>query len=327
MIVSPVTRRYAPPLFVAGAIAFVVANLQAEMTWYREPGLWVTQDYLGGKLPAVFQARPLAGWILRPCLAAGLPFAFVYFWFNMIAWWAGLACTWGAARRITGSDAQAMLAAALTAVFAATGFFHLGYSLTYPYDAPALAFGAAGLWAVVSGRIVPMAVVVAVGTINKETTLWLIPAWMFGARTRGTAWKPLLRDTAILMAAYGAVYFGIRSLVVDTAGITVQAVYQGEDGDAGWRLTDNLRELAFLGAGGSNQNVHLLALVFAFSYWGSGKHRLVRRLHLATIFHIIPIMIMGNIRELRLFQEILPLMAAGCALALTEDAERTTPPD
>jgi hypothetical protein len=60
---------------------------------------------------------------------------------------------------------------------------HVDANFSYPYDMPGLAFFAAGLYFVYTRKFLPLFLVMLVGTLNRETTLFLIGLYIFDAAT------------------------------------------------------------------------------------------------------------------------------------------------
>ncbi len=60
---------------------------------------------------------------------------------------------------------------------------HIDANFSYPYDMPSLAFFAGGLLAIYTRRFVPLVLIVLLGTINRETTLFLVGIYILDAAT------------------------------------------------------------------------------------------------------------------------------------------------
>ncbi len=61
---------------------------------------------------------------------------------------------------------------------------HIDANFSYPYDMPSLAFFAGGLLAIYTRRFLPLLAIMFVGTMNRETTLFLIGIFVFDAMSR-----------------------------------------------------------------------------------------------------------------------------------------------
>ncbi len=68
-------------------------------------------------------------------------------------------------------------------LFAASWTFllHSESNLYFPYDVPSLAFFTAGLYAIYMRQFAALLLVVAIGSLNRETTLFLIPIYVLDA--------------------------------------------------------------------------------------------------------------------------------------------------
>ncbi len=62
-----------------------------------------------------------------------------------------------------------------------TYLLHIEQNFSYPYDMPSLAFFTAGIFYIYLGRFLPLALILAVGTFNRETTLLLVGIYMLDA--------------------------------------------------------------------------------------------------------------------------------------------------
>ena len=58
---------------------------------------------------------------------------------------------------------------------------HMEANYSYPYDMLSVAFFSAGLYAIYSRRFVPLVAIIAIGTLNRETTLFLIGIYLIDA--------------------------------------------------------------------------------------------------------------------------------------------------
>ncbi len=61
---------------------------------------------------------------------------------------------------------------------------HIDANFSYPYDMPSLAFFAGGLLAIYTRRYLPLIVVMVLGTLNRETTLFLVGIYVLDAASR-----------------------------------------------------------------------------------------------------------------------------------------------
>ena len=63
---------------------------------------------------------------------------------------------------------------------------HVDANYSYPYDIPSLAFFTAGLYYIYTRRFWQLAIVMILGTFNRETTLFLIGVYLLDAASTGT---------------------------------------------------------------------------------------------------------------------------------------------
>jgi len=71
---------------------------------------------------------------------------------------------------------------------------HIGDTLSYPYDLPSVAFFTAGLFYIYQRRFLPLLAVILLGTINRETTLFLILIYFIDAASDQAVPAARLRD-------------------------------------------------------------------------------------------------------------------------------------
>lgn len=231
-----------------------------------------------------------------------------------------LFCVWGALffafqfARAYLPPASALAATFLAALFPIWGFVETGGYFTYPYDFPAFLFSAAGLWAIARRRQAWLFLFLLAGALSKESIAWLVPASFFVGHRAGEPARRLLLRTTLLLLVF-AVAYEVPRLLLDPAhalSLTVQSTGLGEP-----RWLRNVRDLLFLGGRNVFTNVwypfllHVPALVFFARMPGD-----LRRLYWATPFFLLPIFFFGNICELRLFNEVVPLGAVGAVYVL-----------
>lgn len=65
-----------------------------------------------------------------------------------------------------------------------TYVIHIDANYSYPYDMPSLAFFTAGLYFIYTRQFAPLVAVMALGTLNRETTLFLIGIYVLDAASR-----------------------------------------------------------------------------------------------------------------------------------------------
>ncbi len=71
---------------------------------------------------------------------------------------------------------------------------HIDANYSYPYDMPSLAFFAGGLLAIYTRRFWPLLPIMFFGTLNRETTLFLVGIYILDAASRELPVTPRLRD-------------------------------------------------------------------------------------------------------------------------------------
>lgn len=290
-------------------LAALLCQLQYETS--RRPGVQPSLElYLRSELPAVFTGRILprtailalqeaSGGRLSPQHANAL--------LQLVSIWAGLFLTFELAGAYV-APVPALGAAFLAALFTIWGFVQTAGYYTYPYDFPALLFSAAGLLAIARRRRAWLFLVVLLGSMNKETIVWLVPADFFVRVGTGERLRPLFLKTALLLLLFGAAYELPRMLLARTAAlqVTVQATGATEA-----RYLGNLRDLLFLNQRNLFTNAwYPFALHFPPLLFFKRLHGDLRRMYWATPVLLVPIFFLGNVVEARLYNELIPLGAA-----------------
>jgi len=314
-----------PLAAVLFVIALALAQVQASMTYQLPLGQQAFERYLGMELHVIFHARLLMFVLIHGLAESSFRYISTYqanyLWQTLFLWGAFLAL-YAAARRRLGV-AAALLAPLLAAAYIPWGFFVVGYRIAYPYDLPAIFFCASGLLAIVANRYWALAALIAIGTLNKETMAWLIPAYCFyqprDARfARETLWR-----TAALAAIFGVAYETPRLWASmwefgRPIWLAAQTSTEGPDGCAVSFAKLNALEFLRIERGTALQNI----------YWPLSLHLPAflrfrhlpaewRRLYWAAPFYLIPLFLWGNLVELRLFNEMIPLGAIGAAWILS----------
>jgi hypothetical protein len=236
--------------------------------------------------------------------------------------WAGLFITGEIASR-TVPRGEALAAQAVAAVWLGWGFLRIGYGIAYIYDLPVFFFHAAALWAILARKTVLLAVILVLGTLNKETTIWLVPAYLLCQWEGRWPSARVVGVTALLAAIVAGTYLVPRHMQrqehPQVPLITVSPRASGENpGDPSvprWR--QNVAELGFQGRGGLAQSVYwALALHLPALVLFGRLPRPIRRIYMATPVFVVALFFLGNIWELRLWNELVPLGAVGLVCAL-----------
>jgi hypothetical protein len=325
-ILPPSSAASGPPSrlrwhLIAGLALLPVSVLLVQLQWeLLNVAYWerhVIGPYLSppdtGGLP-LYTARPLMRWVLRACRAAapaGLSVNHLNHLVQLLFIWLALNAMAAFAGRYL-ERGWAFAAALLLAATIPWGLLSLGYRISYPYDYPAIFFCTAGLYAIASRRGAALALIVFIGTLNKETTLYLIASFVGFELAAGGDRRRMLRTLALLCAAYAAAYAAPRFMVrADLSGFRRTLPFAAYDEKlARWspRILANLKELAFMQYGRPFQNVYWpLAVLLPGLVFLRKLPATLRGLHLGLPVFVVPMFVFGNIWEVRLFNEILPL--------------------
>ena len=167
-------------------------------------------------------------------------------------------------RRLTSTGALSALVFPFFMVLTLwTYVVHIDANLSFPYDFPSLAFFAGGLLAIYTHRFIPLALVIFFGTMNRETTLFLVGIYILDAASQeAPAAGILLSSNTVTSATNSGAPFMAQSHR-DMSGLTIDALSSGTSPTLRERF--NLRQIPRLRA----------ALLFAI--WFAVKYTLYRR--------------------------------------------------
>jgi hypothetical protein len=254
-------------------------------------------------------ARPLVGWGLDVHVAWGL--------FEVAAMTVLVLLL----ERILAARVRARVARLLAA--SVLGVLPLAYLLPhkwpiyYPWDAPAMAFVAAGVLLAVERRFAAAFVVTAVAALNRESAV-LVPACVVvlslheaAVRRRALPWAGLM------VVAYVVVRWGITLGLPDNPGPSLHTALEGR-----YRLFSNLEWLA--------DPVHAVTFVGSVGFlpvvWLSVRRHVpadLQRLHVPALAATLGLLVVANAYEPRAFGEVIVLgwiaVAAGLGRWLLED--------
>lgn len=309
-------------LLLAFAIpSALLASLQHDLTNHTWPSNLILPGYASGEVSkemltsapaAIVQARCLVRGLLLLCSVVGGPHLEGYnLAIQFLAIWAALALVYATAGRVVPPFA-AGAAVLLATTFVPWGFLAVGYTASWPYDLPSLAFAAFGTWAILTRRFGPFAVALALGTLNKETVVFLLPAYLFAV------WPHLPRRTwlrqALVLTALFAVVYEVPRIVYThqhLPTVTFSAYDQGP------RWFTNLGHLRFQIQGLPLENIYWAFTLHLAPVLGwRALPRGLRAIYACTPVLLVPIFFVGNLYELRLYNELIPAGAVGTAFVL-----------
>jgi hypothetical protein len=210
----------------------------------------------------------------------------------------------------------ALAATFLAALFPMFGFLGMAWGYAYPYDLPIFFFSTVGLWAIVTRRFVVLAATVLLGTLTKETMVWVVAAFLFLHWRQRVPDSRLLAQVALLLLVFFVAYLVPRGMLhetTDAAWITALPSAGGRP-----RLLGNLEELLFLQYRGGVQHVYLALSLHAVPLlWFRRLPHDLQRLYWAAPVFLLPHLLVSNIWEIRLLNEIIPLGSV-CTLVLLQ---------
>lgn len=297
----------------------LLTSLQHDLTNHAWPANLILPGYAAGEVsremlgtaPAsIVQARCLVRGVLRLCLTVGGPHLEGYnLAVQFAAAWAALGLVYAAAARVVPPFAAGG-AVLLATVYVPWGFLSVGYAASWPYDLPSLAFAALGTWAILARRFVPFALALTLGTLNKETVVFLLPAYLL-AMWPCLPRRAWLAQALILAAAFALAYEVPR--IAYTRQHLPTATFSAYDQGPRWAA--NLGHL----------RLHVQGLPLENIYWAFTLHlapllgwrtlpRGLRALYACAPVLLVPLFFVGNVYELRLYNELIPAGAVATVL-------------
>lgn len=283
--------RAAHPFLDVAAYAGFTAPRPFQYRLLMAPVLGGLTDLLRGPGLAPL-LRDLPGWIAP---ADSLALAAI----NALAFLAALLVLWPLALRVHAGSRP--LAAASTALFVALSylFFCLNPNLSFalPYDVPALAFTLLALLLHRKGWWPALVLVFALGTLNRETILFVPVAIAVGALLPGGRRRDLAGAAGLV-----AVWIAIKAALA--------AHFAHLRSEEGLRLAYNLAELA---RPWQWPAIFILPLLFGLAAREALRRPPTLDLLLTALAGGALLFALGQITETRAFGELIPYLALGLA--------------
>ena len=323
-------------LFLAFLVpsALLVA-LQQDCTNRAEPDKSILPGYFAGTGPVEVVGSAAAVRIVEArCLMRGLLYVCECLYgegltaYNRViqffSVWGALCLIYLTAARLMMPPVRALAAVLVAVVFVPWGFLSVSNQTSWPYDLPSLFFASLGLWAIVSRRFVLFAVTLVLGTLNKETVVFLLPAYVLAE------WPLLPRKTlvarALGLAGLFLVTYEVPRMILACNHAPVVTVSAMDLDTPRWQ--QNLWHLVLVGHGTVLENVYLALSVHLLPVLRlSTLPWPLRAAYFAVPVLLLPIFFCGNIYELRLYNEIIPLGAVGTVFAFSRLFETFAAPD
>lgn len=277
-----------------------------------------------GEAGTPFQYRALSPWILRGFIALfhltprDTP-VLVLWWEGIIL--LGLAAVLRAYLREAGVGVLADVAA--FSVFLVYPFLYTSTFLArfyYPSDTLSILFFATGLLALRMKRWPFFLGVFAVGTLNRETMLFLALVFAF-TQWRIMPRRQLFMALAGLATLWVLIKLGLVWIYSDNPGPGIVSI----DGDspsafsgsfASSRLAHNISALSSLSGVVTYASMCGFLWIPVLCWWRHIQDPFSRRAVLVTIPFLVVMAVVGNALEMRIYGELLPLWLGGAATAV-----------
>jgi hypothetical protein len=314
--VAPLTRGYHELIYAAGAVLFAYYFCGQHL---RSPE-WVAVDFshlVAGTALTPMQYRVLFPFLVRQLQAAEWP---------LLAGWGlssyqraldllGCVAVLYAARyfwRSLGYRAgQAMAGSVLFALVLPFQFLLPAVRYHYCYDLPSIAFFTLCLGALVRRQWFVFYPVFILATFNRETTAFLVPIFLLAYVGR-SPWRGVFGHAV----AQTALWVGIKWLLWRVYGGNADPAYTGRFDLYQDTVAQNLRLLH-----GDPSVWFTLASnwgflwIPAFTQWRRIGHPFIARALWAVPLYVCAMFFVGELAELRIYSEMIPLVLAGAVLS------------
>jgi hypothetical protein len=291
---------------------------------------WPPADFrqlVAGTGVTPMQYRALIPWIVRGLRATNLP---GLRGLSLDGWRLGIDVTSVVAalysarwllRRVGFGRVHALLGSALVALILPFHYLLPPVTRYYPYDLASIAFFSAGVVLLIDERWRVYYPLFLVATLNRETTCFLTLAYVFAASGRE---RP--RTIVAHAGAQALIWTAIKVALIAAYGANNQAGYVLHLDLFRNRIADNL--LAFRQPGA----VPIFAVASAFAFlwipvftWHRRiRHPFIRRAIWIVPVYFVAMFYVGEMPELRVYGEFIPLVAAA-ALLIAADAAAPAP--
>ncbi len=205
-----------------------------------------------------------------------------------------------------------------------TYVIHIDANYSYPYDMPALAFFTAGLYFIYTRRFAPLVGVILLGTLNRETTLFLIGIYMLDAASRaGAGTQTPIHERFNLQAVPWLRVFSLALLWL-TVKLSLVLYFAGNSNVENYnRVVENVFRLKLrLLPSLLNICAYLLPVVWIY-------RRRITPVRFANYLYILPLWFAvmfytGVILETRIYGELSAYIAVSVVLLLEEHVTEWT---
>lgn len=206
-----------------------------------------------------------------------------------------------------------------------TYVIHIDANYSYPYDMPALAFFTAGMYFIYTRKFAALLGVMLIGTLNRETTLFLIGIYIIDAASRPSAHS--MASFAERFDTRAIPWLRVFTLVAIWAAIKVSLAFYfaGNSNAENYnRIIENLFRLKLrLLPSLLNICAYLLPVVWIY------RSR-VRPVRFANYLYILPLWFAimfytGVILETRIYGELSAYVAVAVVLLLEDHVSRRVP--
>lgn len=290
-------------LVVGLAVGWAVLRIAMNREFRGAP--WAALLALDAPLP--FGHRVLVPLLARPLVAAGFDVAVAWGVFEVAA----IVVLVLVLERIFAARMRARAARLLAA--SVLGVLPLAYLLPhrwpiyYPWDAPAMAFVAAGTLLALQRRFAIACVVTAIAALNRESAL-LVPACVAVLSLHETAVRRrALPWAGLMVVTYAVVRWGIAAALPDNRGPSLHIALEGR-----YRLFNNLEWLA--------DPAHAIAFVGSLGFlpllWVAVRRHVpsdLQRLGGPALAAVLGLAVVANVYEPRAFGE--PIVLGWIAVA------------
>ncbi|MGC8841021.1 MAG: hypothetical protein ACP5QZ_06135 [Candidatus Sumerlaeaceae bacterium] len=297
--------------------AVLLVRVQHALCAHASNGIF--NSFLQGQLGPVFSSR-----ILMRLLIPGVWSLAPHAWFPEHAnqllqigfTGIGLIATYELARSWLSATA-ALGVSYLAGAWLAWGMLPMGYSFAYPYDLPTFAFSALGLLALARRDLWGFAGTVFFGVLCKETIVWLlVVVAIMEWRRRGMLFGWWVFSGLVLLAIVCYALPRLGFLGSRLYPFATVELWENKEAKI-TRVAANIREFGTLAHGSPTENIYWFATIFlpVVFVWRHGLSPFLRACWMGALVLFTGNFICGNVWEVRIFNEIVPLGAVTTFLA------------
>ncbi len=195
-----------------------------------------------------------------------------------------------------------------------------------PYDLPSMAFFAIAISLFIAGRMPLFYLCFAIGSLNRESTLFLVPMYMLYASASVTpdARKRALRSIAVHSLGLTVLWLAIRAYLHHLYPAATMVQQHTHIGTFEIHVVDNIGYLLRPYYWASYLSMFGFSWIYLYAHWKDVPNRGIRRAMWIGPMMLAAMYIVGVLSEIRIFGELISLFAIALTLLLRHKFPRGT---